>query len=156
MVSSLGEMIEFLTRFGIFDVVLPFLLIFSLSLWLFISRFGKKEFNYKRGVLVMIGFVIVEGILTILSSIIPFINIIAIFLSIGLLIWIILMYIKRKYLDIVHVYFFWICSVIVALLVVSISKLMIALNISIGIIIVIVFVLALLIFGIYLTKRKMK
>jgi hypothetical protein len=153
--SLLREILIFLNQIGLYDVILPFLVIFILSLWLLISHFGKKDINYKKAIFIMIGLVIFGGILNFLSSIIPFVNIIAILFSIGLLIWIIVMYIKKKYLDIVHVYFFWICSFIIAFLVIAISNLLSIFYFRIGGLFRLI-AIALLILGIYLTKRKKK
>jgi len=149
------EILIFLGQIGLYDIVLPFLVVFILSLWLFISRFGKKDINYKKGILVYVGLVIIAGILNLLSSIIPFVSIIAMLFSIGLLIWMIVMYFKKKYLDIVHVYFFAIFSFIIAFLVIAISNLL-EIFISLAGTIFRLIMIALIILGIYLTKRKNK
>jgi hypothetical protein len=149
----LKEIFYFLDVVGVFDIILPFLIIFILSLWLFILKFGKKKINYKRGIIIYIGLIVIAGILNILSTVIPIVSFIALIYTIGLLIWMIVMYFKKKHLDVVHIYFFSIFSFIVAFLVVAISNLLSIFIEQLGTIFKLS-VIAILILGLYITKRK--
>lgn len=141
--------IAFLEEIGIFDVVLPFFLIFVLVLWLFIAHFGKKNIDYKKGIKKYIALIVVFGLLNIFS------DMLAGLFSFVFVIWIIVMYFKKKHLDLVHVYFFAILSYIIAFLIVALPQLVAVINEALANIVLLI-AIAFIILGIFLTKRKKK
>jgi hypothetical protein len=138
-------------NYGTFSGVTEFLIIFIFSLWLLILFYGKKDINYKRGIIYYIAFIIISVLISAVT-ILFYLYIIFILLQIGILIWIIVMYYKRRNLDIVHVYFFSFISLIIANVLTIYLQLVITINQVLGNLFKLIVFLVLMI--LILKKRK--
>lgn len=150
MASVFRGMIEYLDRLGIYDIILPFLILFALFVWILYLHFGKKNISYKRGILIYIAILFITLILSIFSKLIT--NL----LSIGILIFMIIMYFKKQYTDIVHVYFFSLFAWIISFIVIAISELTRTINEAMGSMILLIATIGAFLYALLNKKRKPK